>query len=141
MSAGTFPAVGSRFRIRIPSPALDEILQERLDCRQTRSDGREQRQQVLELADLLCNRRERPRLFAQDIVQPAIKKAWGHLLATLVDALGVGRPLKFARGCLDQLRCDSRKVVGISAGQCRIAQGGNSIRSSAPAVLSLKRMY
>src|SRR5439155_1626938 len=79
--------------------------------------------QLLELADLLCNRRERPGLFAQDVLQPVINGAWGHLLATLVDALGVGRPLKFARGCLDQLRRDSRKVVGISAGQCRIAQG------------------
>src|SRR5947207_15610326 len=57
-----------------------------------------------------------------------------RLLATLVDALGVGRPLKFARGCLDHLRRDSREIVGVSAGQCRIAQGVDQARGT-PGVL------
>src|SRR5438105_2399904 len=105
-----------------------------LDRGQARSYGREHRQQLLELADLLCNRRERPGLFAQDVFQPVINGAWGHLLATLVDALGVGRPLKLARGCLDHLSRDSREVVGISAGQCRIAQGVDQARGT-PGVL------
>ena len=102
MLAGIFSAVGSRFRIRFPRSPLNKVPQGRLDCRQAHSDGREYRRQVLELADLLCNRRQRSRLFAQDLVQPAIKEAGGYFLPTLANALGVGRPLKFARGCLDQ---------------------------------------
>src|SRR6266480_3524721 len=134
VSAATFPTVGSRFRIRIYSLTLDEVPQERLNGCQARSDGCEHWRQTLELADLLCNRRERLGLFAQDVVQPAINGAWGHLLATLVDALGVGRPLKFARGCLDHLHRDSREIVGVSAGQCRIAQGVDQARGT-PGVL------
>ena len=74
MSAATFPTVGRRFRIWILSLALDEVSQGRFDCRQAHSEGCEHRRQTLELADLFCNRRERPRLFAQDVVQPAIKE-------------------------------------------------------------------